>query len=569
MVRRTAVPFLVCSLVGLAGACSSDHAAGPTPLASCTSASAVGTHITLAVGAYLSLDPASDSGCVLFPANATANQAEYLLVPQSADGAPNDSSVFQLQGGTLSAATLPAALRLAGPSSPRATALAFDAYRRGLARRQAAAGGVSPLVAAARLPAAAAMAAAPPPAGPPVLGSQRTFVVCANLTCSGTGGTKSVTATVKTLGQHIAIYVDNAAPAAGLDSADLDTLKTAFDSRLFPLDTAAFGQPTDVDLNGVVLVLMTGVVNSLVTSAVCKSSGFVAGFFLSADLDTSAAASFNRGEIFYSIVADSAGTLSCVHSRAEVKRELGGTFTHELQHMINFGQHAILRAGSPEEGWLDEGLSKYAEELAGRSYLQQGDTATFSQYAINDVYDAYQYLSATGYSPLLIPIDQGTLAEIGASWLFVRYLVDQYGDTLPRKLVRTTLAGSPNVVAQTGQPFTTSVTRWALANWVSDLPGFPTPAALTYTSWHFRTRTFPSLNAQDPTHFPLPYPLVPGQSAGNAINISGWIRSGSGVYERAVQDPSAPGFALRFSPSGSAAPFPTNVAARLNVIRIR
>ncbi len=567
MVRRIGIPLFVCALGGSVAACSGSNGSGPSPLASCTTASTVGTHITLAVGAYLSLDPASDSGCVLFPANtSSANQAEYLLVPQSADGAPNDSSVFQLAGGTLSAARLPAAQRLAGPSSPRATAVAFDAYRRGLARRQAAAGGVSPLVAAARLPAAAA---APQPAGPPLLGSLRTFIVCANLTCSGTGGTKQVTAKVTTLGQHIAIYVDTAAPKAGLDSADLDTLKTVFDARLFPLDTAAFGQVTDVDTNGVVLVLMTGVVNSLVTSAVCKSSGFVAGFFLSADLDTSAAAGFNKGEIFYSIVADSAGTLSCVHSRTEVKRELGGTFTHELQHMINFGQHAILRPGSPEEGWLDEGLSKYAEELAGRSYLQQGDTATFSSYAINDVYDAYQYLSATGNSPLLIPIDQGTLAEIGASWLFVRYLVDQFGDTLPRKLVRTPLAGSPNVAAQTGLPFTTTVTRWALANWVSDLPGFATPAQLSYTSWHFRTRTFPSLNSQDPTHFPLPYPLVPGQSAGNAISISGWIRSGSGVYERALQDPSAPGFALLFSPNGNATPFPTNVAARLSVIRIR
>jgi hypothetical protein len=365
-----------------------------------------------------------------------------------------------------------------------------------------------------------------------------------------------VTAKVTTVGQHIAIYVDTAAPKPGLDSADLDTLKNVFDSRLFALDTVAFGQPTDVDTNGVVLVLMASAVNSLVTSAACKATGFVAGFFFSPDLDTSATATtYNRGEIFYSIVADSAGTLSCVHTRAELKRELGGTFTHELQHMINFGQHAILRPGTPEEGWLDEGLSKYAEELAGRSYLQQGDTATFSIYAINDVYDAYQYLSATGDSPLLISIDQGTLAEIGASWLFVRYLVDQYGDTLPRKLVRTPLFGAPNVAAQTGQPFPTTLTRWALANWVS--------------SWHFRSRTFPSLNAQDPVHFPLTYPLVPAQSAGTAVNVSGSIRSGSGVYARVLQDASAPGFALVFSPNGSAAPFPTTVGARLNVIRIR
>jgi len=53
------------------------------------------------------------------------------------------------------------------------------------------------------------------------------------------------------------------------------------------------------------------------------------------------------------------------------------------------------------------GWSKYAEEIAGRSYLQQGDTATFSNYAFDDVYDTYQYLSAPGASPLLDPVRPG------------------------------------------------------------------------------------------------------------------------------------------------------------------
>jgi hypothetical protein len=420
--------------------------------------------------------------------------------------------------------------------------------------------------------------AAPQPAGPPVLGTLRTFVVCANLTCSGNGGTKPVTAKATTLGQHIAIYVDTAAPKPGLGSADLDTLKTVFDTLLFPLDTTAFGGVTDVDSNGVVLVLMTGVVNSLVTRAQCQppggGGGYIAGFFLSADLDTSRIASFNRGEIFYSIVADPSGTLSCPHTVSQVKKAIPGTFTHELQHMINFGQHVLwLQGRKAEEGWLDEGLSKYAEELAGRRYLQIGDTLTFNDYVINDVYDAYQYLSSTGKSPLLIPIDQGNFAEIGASWLFVRYLVDQFGASVTRKLDVSTLAGAANVAAQTGQSFPTTVTRWALANWVSDLPGFATPPELAYTSWGFRTRTFPSAHARDSTHFPLPYPLVPPVGAGNAVslpvNSSDSLHSGSGVYQRVIQDPSAPGFALLFTRDGTVAPFPLRIVARLNVIRIR
>ncbi len=566
MVRRTAVALAMCSLVGLAGACSSDGASGPPRLATCNSASTVGTRITLAVGAYLSLDPASDSGCVLFAANpSSTNTIEYLLVPQSADTTSNDSSTFQLKGGVFSALTLPAGQRLAAPGSPRTTAVAFDRFLRQSGRLGAAGGSAAPSGVAGVQP----TGVAPMPAGPVIPGTLRQFTVCSNLNCA----TTKVTAKAMTVGQHIAIYVDTGAPKVGLDSADLDTLKNIFDTRLFPLDTAAFAQPTDIDSNGVVIVLMTQVVNALVNRTTCRSSGFVAGFFWPSDLDLASSIG-NHGEIFYSIVADPDSIYSCAHTRTEVKQEMPGTFTHELQHMINYGQHVLIQlCRCAEEGWLDEGLSKYAEELAGRSYLAQGDTVTFSHYAFNDVYDAYQYLSATGNSPLLIPVDQGTLAEIGASWLYTRYLVDQYGDTLPRKLVRTNLFGWRNVAQQTSrsqtvQNYQTVLSRWALANWVSDLPGFTTPPELSYPSWHFRTRTFPSLNAQDPTHFPRPYPLVPDSSAGTGVAQSGWLRSGSGMYQRVLQAANAPGFALLLSPNGTATPFPANLFARLNVIRI-
>ncbi len=166
--------------------------------------------------------------------------------------------------------------------------------------------------------------------------------------------------------------------------------------------------------------------------------------------------------------------------------------------------------------------------------------------------DSAEYLlvpqSASG-----IPFDNGTLAEIGASWLFVRYAVDQYGDSLPRKLVQSSLTGSANVTAQMGQPFDAVVTRWALANWVSDLPGFTAPPELTYQSWHFR-RTFASLNAQDALDFPRPFPLVPTTSAGSAVNVSGTLPAGSGAYHRALQGPSDPAFTLSFCRDGSAPP---------------
>src|SRR2546422_502407 len=88
-----------------------------------------------------------------------------------------------------------------------------------------------------------------------------------------------VIARVRAVHSKIAIYVDTLAPAGGLDSTQLDSIAKTFDQRLYAIDTAAFGRESDIDTNSVVLVLMTNVVNKLVSASVCLKTGFVAGFF--------------------------------------------------------------------------------------------------------------------------------------------------------------------------------------------------------------------------------------------------------------------------------------------------
>src|SRR5256714_1759776 len=241
MRRRTAKRLATGALLAVA-ACGHD-ATGPSAP---TCSSALASQLTLAVGAYASIDPASDGGCVTFPANPSVDSAEYLLVPQSAAATFDQTAPFRLRTATLQATATPLAQRLAEPPSPRAA-------------------------------------------------------------------------------------------------------------------------PTLFDGNGVVIALMTPVVNALVTKAACNTSGYIAGFFLPDDLDQSAPLSrSNHGEIFYSIVADPAGTLSCAHTSAGVKTGTPGTFVHELQHMINFAQHVLINGGPRrQEGGLDEGRSHDAVDRAG------------------------------------------------------------------------------------------------------------------------------------------------------------------------------------------------------------
>jgi hypothetical protein len=301
-----------------------------------------------------------------------------------------------------------------------------------------------------------------------------------------------------------------------------------------------------------------------VTATQCNNAGYIAGFFWPGDLAPGASQNYNNGEIFYSIVPDSLGTQSCSHKNSEVNDVMPVTFTHEFQHMINFVEHVLVRGGDSEDGWLDEGLSKYAEEIAGRSF---GDNAHFSQFAIGDVFDAYQYLNDPDNTPLLIPADTGTLAMVGASWLFTRYIVDQFGDSLPGRLVRSTTTGAANVAQQSGQPFDVVVSRWALANWVDSLPGFATPPELQYTSWNFR-RTFAGLHTQDAADFPLAFPLVPTVSRGTAVDVSGSLWTGSGAYVRVMRPAGGAAFTLRLS-NGSGSAVSAAVAPRLIILRIR
>ncbi|MBI4420779.1 MAG: hypothetical protein HY560_08135 [Gemmatimonadetes bacterium] len=551
---RPILRFAALAGLVLLAACGDGAGPGADPLL----ASCAGTTESLSLdqGAYRLVDPGLGSGCVAFPANASPDTIEYLVLPQSASATPGAASPFQLRSPTAAAPSL-AAVETARPAASAAgrgpIALQFDRSR----RRTGAA-------------AAARLSRSPPErrAGgaavvtPPVLGSLASFQVCGVPDCSSS---RTVEARARAVGTHVAIYVDTMAPANGLNPADLDTLQAVIDARLYPIDTTAFGGVSDVDANGVVILLMTGAVNALVTRTQCETGGFVAGYFDSDDIAPPPGTGSNRGEIVYSFVADPAGQLSCPHTRDRVKRDAPVTFVHELQHLINFVQHVVNRRGEAEKDWLDEGLSAIAEELAGNSFLP-GDQTTYTSYVYNNLYEAFRYLRAPG-SHFLLTIADSDQGDFGAGWLFLRYLVDQHGAGLTRKLVQTSLTGTVNVTTQTGQSWPTLIGRWGLANWVSDLPAFTAPPELTYSSWSFRA-TFETMHGQDPQRFPLSFPLTPPVSVGADVNLVGTLRAGSGTYLRVLQPPGDGGFRLLLS-DGNGQQLPTALAPRVALIRTR
>ena len=546
----------------LVGACSSGDPQGP--IQNCSVAAA--TPVNLTVGQYVSLDPtASSGGCFGFPANASSvDSAEYLVIAQSAASIPTDSSPFVLTGISATGGPAPAvASRRYLVPRARSNAAAFDAFLHDPARPWNAPPGVRVSVS----PTQGAIPASPA-GSTPVVGDVRSFVICAVFDCSKTS---TVSARAAAVGLHVAIYFDTLSPlpgyTAGLAQADVDSLLQVLDGRVYASDTQAFGSPSDIDANNVVIALLSPVVNALVTRTDCEANGFIAGFFFAGDLYPGLSQIYNNGEVYYSVVPDPDSVVSCAHTVASVKRLAPPTFAHELEHMINFGQHVLIRRQSAEQGWLDEGLARYGEELAARTFLP-GDSASFHSYLVyGDLYNAGQYLLNPGASYLLLVQDDGTLAEAGDSWLFVRYVVDQFGPSVAGQLVQSPYFGASNLGSRTGTNFQTLVTNWALALWVSDLPGFAAPARLKYTSWSLRA-IYDTLYQFNPGRFPRPFPLAPAVTAANLVNLSGELRSGTGYYARALQGPSAPAFALNFTLDGSHA-LPGVIVPRLSVIRTR
>ena len=526
-------------VMGLATACGGDPS-GPVPTTAV---------VDLQAGQYQNFSGSEVSGAMAFP-TAGAQGAWYLVIGQLASGVSDVGGDLRLGGASVVAGGM-------SPfAEPAARLSAADRFHTMLRLQEAAFARQAQQNPWLRMtPLASAV-----PRVPPQVGDKRTFKVCGDLDCAAL---KTVTATAQWVGQHAAIFVDDTVPGGGFTSTDLSEIGTQFDGVLYPIDVDRFGAESDIDGNGVVVVLLTDAVNALVPKPGCNDA-FVTGFFYGADLAPGLAQQHNNGEVFFGMVPDPSGQVACVYSTSLVKRVMPVTFIHEFQHMISFNQKVLLRGSSPEVLWLNEGLSHLAEELGGMHYDSLGDQTWKSRFQIGNLYNAYQYLLEPNAHHLLVTDATGTLEERGAAWLFVRWLLDRYGANTSRALVQTPLIDVLAVQQAAGNtPIETLLTRWALALYVSDLPNFTPPAAIPYTSWHFRT-TYASLHQQDPSNFPLPFPLTPDSSIGATVLLTGTLQAGSGAYVQPRQLANGDAFSLTFTVGAAASAGPQVTVLRLH-----
>jgi hypothetical protein len=261
---------------------------------------------------------------------------------------------------------------------------------------------------------------------------------------------------------HADFFADDE-DAAHYDTAFMARLGSALEDRVLPSSNAAFGPPTDVDGNGKVLVLLTHELGAHL------KGGWLIGYFGNGDLlrgrdgsrDCSGTGS-NHAEIIYlNDVANGAANGYSAENLAAVTYP--ATIAHELQHLVNLGRRCVERScGGPEDTWINEALSKVAEDLAGYGWNGPQGRA-----------EGALYLSRLSYEGRSLTKWEGDpIGNYQGAHSFLRFFADRLGDGLPGEIMGGA-GGVPALEDALGRPLPRAMAEWASALLLSNEAGAP------------------------------------------------------------------------------------------------
>ncbi|HET7188473.1 MAG TPA: hypothetical protein VFI52_09970 [Gemmatimonadaceae bacterium] len=352
-------------------------------------------------------------------------------------------------------------------------------------------------------------------------------------------------ARVTAIGTHAIVLADTLNPLGGFTTADFQRFAARFDTLVYPLDSAAFGPPTDIDGNGHVGLVFTRAVNELTPANV---SWYFGGFTFVRDLfPIAGSASFqgcpgsNEGEYFYLLTPDPSGTINGnVRTAGFVDTSTTAVIAHEFQHLINASRRMYVNNAMVfEETWLDEGLAHVAEELlfyreAGLRPKSNIDTpqirassqrmTAFNLDMVGNSDRYHTYLKAPARSSPYAAYD--SLSTRGAAWSLLRYLADRSGrsdNAFFFALANGTTSGLANLKTVYGADVAGAVRDWSASHAVDELVS--TTPELQQPSWNWH-----SVHATIYGSYPLAVQVLADGAASSGSVVPG----GAAYYRLAV-----------------------------------
>ena len=255
-----------------------------------------------------------------------------------------------------------------------------------------------------------------------------TFRVLSSIT--STSSYTTVTATKRCTKDHMVTYIDNEVSSDTLTASDVETLCDQFEHAA-AVDVETFGEPSDVNGDGKLVVLVSPAVNKLGASG----GGIITGYFYASDLfaQTSSNSTSNEMEIVYILAPDPDGDYGTAISKEFAMSNLmPAVVPHEFQHAISYNQHVFVNGGTTEKNWLNEGLSHYAEDHAGFGQENPSRMEIFLE---------------SPETTRLATISSPNLGERGAGYSFMRFLYEKAEDPAAflAALENTTNTGETNI----------------------------------------------------------------------------------------------------------------------------
>jgi hypothetical protein len=311
---------------------------------------------------------------------------------------------------------------------------------------------------------------------------------------------------------------DVANPANGFSDAEYISLSLQLDTLIYAEDVKYLGQPTDLDANSRVVVVVSERVNR---------RGGVLGFVVSTDLLPTGTGfnecpSSNFGEIYYAKAPDSLGTVDDVYLGSDAINDAPFLIAHEFAHVIQFSRRLWLVPGATAfpDRWEGEGQATFAEEVVGFAYENKssgqdyGLDVVFNDDDNSDVdwfgqpwFDLANYFgwlggsnrtnlgphecSWLGNSSVTTPCTRSR-QHYGTPYNLLRWLSDHLGSTFPggepgvqRALVNGTVAGFANFEDVLNVDMDTVLAKWAATLYVDNLI-LPADPELALPSWDMR-----------------------------------------------------------------------------------
>jgi hypothetical protein len=315
--------------------------------------------------------------------------------------------------------------------------------------------------------------------------------------CGSTATLTEVTAEVRANGAR-AIWLEDVTNSVKITQDHVDQLSAQFDAYSYPTNVDWFGEPTDIDANGKVLIFIT------------HELTFAPGYVTVADWNPQVAwpngcINSNVAEITY---------LRPASSSANMLREFPVVIAHEMAHIIQFSRHITLGTATMS-AWEAEGQARVAEEVVGHAVTGRstgqnyGSAVAYENFPVGGTSwysgffgDVWRYFGTDQHGNQLAGApEQCTFlstpgpcqtagAVYGRPWTLLRWVLDQFGPGYPggekalsRAMTDSPVRGFAALENLTGTPIETLLAQWAATLYVDGRIASPANR-LTMSSWN-------------------------------------------------------------------------------------